>query len=317
MTNNLVLFDEIYLSTKSIMERNGYDVTSLKLIDYGIQFQINKALWKGIVRIYANKKGHIKYDFSQIKEANIKVHLEQIMVNQQSSKNILKELGEKTENSNLIIPIIGTDESGKGDYFGPLVTAGVYINLMTKPLLEKLGTRDSKKLSDNQIFHIAQGIRKICANQYAIIEISPETYNDLYNKFKTEGKNLNVLLAWAHAKAIEEVLTKVDCENALSDKFADERFIINKLQEKGKKIILRQEHKAENNIAVAAASILARERFLKKLDKLSNYLDIELPKGASLQVIEQAKKVVDKYGKESLRRIAKLHFKTTKSILEA
>jgi len=317
MANNKELLDEIFKSSRINLEKDGYLVTDLKVIDYGIQFHLSKNLWKGALRIYANKKGQIKYDFSQIKEESLRNHIQSIISDNEASKNASMDIKSDYYTNVPFVPIIGTDESGKGDYFGPLVSAGVYVDLTTKLLLEKLGVRDSKKLNDNQIRDIAQNIKKVCANQFAVIEISPETYNNLYNQFKSEGKNLNVLLAWAHAKAIEEVLTKVDCENALSDKFANEKFIISKLQEKGKRIVLRQEHKAEANIAVAAASILARERFLEKLKKLSTELGIDLPKGASTHVIEQAKKIVEKYGEESLRKIAKLHFKTTESVLKS
>ena len=313
---------EILASTftliKPKLEQNGYVVSDFKYIDYGFQFSIVRSLWKGVLRVYANKKQQIKYDLSQLKEEAIKNQIESIL-NENTSTEESNEVNKENNNETTsisFVPIIGTDESGKGDYFGPLVSAGVYVDLTTKPLLERIGVCDSKKLNDTQIKEIAQNIKKICVNQFSVIEISPETYNNLYNQFKSEGKNLNVLLAWAHAKAIEEVLTKVECENALSDKFADEKFIISKLQEKGKRINLRQEHKAEANIAVAAASILARERFLTKLKKLSMELGIELPKGASPHVIEQAKKVVEKSGEETLKKIAKLHFKTTDSVIK-
>lgn len=316
MAENKELLENIYTMSKSRLEHYGYTISEFKHIDYGIQFAISKNLWKGTLRVYANKKQQIKYDLSQIKEESnrneIQSILEQSESTEISSDSVIDEISIRTP----FVPIIGTDESGKGDYFGPLVSAGVYVDLTTKPLLEKIGVRDSKKLSDTQIRDMAANIRRICMNQFAVIEISPETYNSLYTQFKSEGKNLNVLLAWAHAKAIEEVLTKVDCENALSDKFSDEKFIISKLQEKGKKIVLRQEHKAEANIAVAAASILARERFLEKLKKLSTDVGIELPKGASPHVIEQARKVVEKSGEEALKKIAKLHFKTTDSVIK-
>lgn len=316
--DNKGLLDNTFTLIKPRLEQNGYSVSDFKYIDYGFQFSIVKGLWKGVLRVYANKKQQIKYDLSQFKEESIKNQIGSILIENTftiENNNVYND--NNTEISNIsFVPIIGTDESGKGDYFGPLVSAGVYVDLNTKPLLEKIGVRDSKKLNDNQIIYIAKGIKKVCANQFSVIEISPETYNNLYNQFKSEGKNLNVLLAWAHAKAIEEVLTKVECENALSDKFADEKFIISKLQEKGKRISLRQEHKAEANIAVAAASILARERFLEKLKKLSVDLGIELPKGASPLVIEQAKKVVKKFGEETLKKIAKLHFKTTDSVIK-
>ena len=316
--DNKELLDSTFTSIRPRLEQNGYLVSDFKYIDYGFQFSIVKSLWKGVLRVYANKKQQIKYDLSQLKEESIKNQIESIISwNSTTEENNGLQKDSDTETSSIsFVPIIGTDESGKGDYFGPLVSAGVYVDLNTKPLLEKLGVRDSKKLNDNQIRAIAQSIKKVCANQFSVIEISPETYNNLYNQFKSEGKNLNVLLAWAHAKAIEEVLSKVECKNVLSDKFADEKFIISKLQEKGKRITLRQEHKAETNIAVAAASILARERFLEKLKKLSMALGIELPKGASPHVIEQAKKVVEKSGEDALRKIAKIHFKTTDLVIK-
>ena len=213
-------------------------------------------------------------------------------------------------------PIIGTDESGKGDYFGPLVCAGVYVDESTAKVLVSCGVKDSKNLSDKRNLEIAQKIAETCKGHYAIVEISPEKYNELYNQFKKESKNLNTLLAWGHARAIEDVLSKVDCEIAIADQFADERFIIGKLQERGKKIELIQMHKAEQNIAVAAASILARARFLDKLSKLSNEYGFNLPKGASPKVIMCAKKFVKTHGKESLQKVAKMHFKTTNEVFK-
>ncbi|MEW6006500.1 MAG: ribonuclease HIII, partial [Stygiobacter sp.] len=154
-----------------------------------------------------------------------------------------------------------------------------------------------------------------CKNQFAVVEISPEKYNQLYDTFTLEGKKLNTLLAWAHAKSLEEVLSRVQCSKAISDQFADERFILGKLQERGKKIELVQQHKAEIHTAVAAASILARARFLEKLTKLSEEVGFPLLKGASLEVVEQAKKIVESKGEDILKRIAKIHFKTTKSVI--
>jgi ribonuclease HIII len=122
-------------------------------------------------------------------------------------------------------------------------------------------------------------------------------------------------LAWGHARAIEDILGKNNCEYALADQFADERFIISKLQEAGRKITLIQRSKAEQNIAVAAASILARDRFLNYLEKISSEYHINFAKGASEKVIQIARTFVTKYGKSELRKVAKLHFKTTKFVL--
>lgn len=309
--------NDIVVTSKIELEKGEYVVSDIKEINYGVQLYLVKNGLKSIIRIFTNNKGNIRYDYSPINDLSIKLEIANILEGAQvvneikvnSSSDI--EIQAKEE----FFPLIGTDESGKGDYFGPLVVAGVFVNFQTKPLLEQIGIKDSKKISDKNIYVLANKIKVICKNQFTVIEISPETYNNLYDTFKKEGKNLNTLLAWGHAKAIEEVLTKVDCDNALSDKFADEKFILSKLQEKGKKITLRQEHKAESNIAVAAASVLARARFLEKLNKLSTEYNIHLSKGVSKDVIEQARIIFNNGGEENLRKIAKMHFKTTESVI--
>ncbi|TES52134.1 ribonuclease HIII [Halalkalibacterium halodurans] len=159
--------------------------------------------------------------------------------------------------------IIGTDESGKGDYFGPLVVAGVFVNSETYRKLKNMGVMDSKKLGDDQIKFLAGEIKKICP--YSLVVIGNEKYNELYERIE----NLNKLLAWGHARTIENILQTVSCNFALSDKFGDEKFIKKALLEKGKEITLFQRTKAESNIAVAAASILARDEFVNRLHRLS------------------------------------------------
>lgn len=210
---------------------------------------------------------------------------------------------------------IGTDESGKGDYFGPLVSAGVCVDRKLERELRSLGVKDSKKLSDRTTRELAKKIRAMCNGRYAEVPIPPQTYNILYNQFKKEGKTLNTLLAWGHARAIENILGKINCEYALADQFADERFIISKLQEAGRKINLIQRAKAEEDMAVAAASILARDRFLFYLDRMGQEYHIQFPKGASTEVIKVAKEFVARNGKDHLGKVAKLHFCTTKEVL--
>jgi len=146
--------------------------------------------------------------------------------------------------------------------------------------------------------------------------MSPERYNELYDQFKEEGKNLNHLLAWGHARAIESLLEKNPCFYAVADQFGNERFILSKLMEKGKKLKLIQTHKAERYTAVAAASILARDRFLFRLEKLSQEYGIVLPKGASDRVIQPALDIIKKRGVNELRKVVKLHHKTTQKILQ-
>lgn len=280
---------ETYQHIKTLLEPEGFNVTACNDISYGIQFTISIGNWSGVIRIYQNKKGVIRNDYSQLKNGEYASKAITVIEQSQLSTKETKDI----ENS---FPIIGTDESGKGDYFGPLVSAAVYVDKHIAKLLEFEGVRDSKKLSDKRNEELAEKIITICKAQYSIIEISPEKYNDLYDQFVREKKNLNTLLAWGHAKAIEELLTQVECNKAIADQFADERFILSKLQEKGKKLNLIQMHKAEENIAVAAASILARARFLQKLSKLSSEYGVELPKGASINVINTAKRVIVSHG---------------------
>src|SRR5207253_4219459 len=131
---------------------------------------------------------------------------------------------------------IGMDESGKGDYFGPLVIAAVHVTPRAAADLEALNVRDSKKISDGMIKKLAVDIRVLC--RHSIVAIGPERYNELYKKIR----NLNRLLAWGHAKVLENLLEQLpNCELAIADQCGDERLILNALQEKGRKIRLVQQ----------------------------------------------------------------------------
>ena len=205
---------------------------------------------------------------------------------------------------------VGTDESGKGDYFGPLVVAGFFLPDGQEGVLQELGVRDSKKISDSRVLEIARAIRK--AYPCSVVVIGPERYNSLYNSLR----NLNRLLAWGHARAIENILEQVNCAVALTDQFGDEKFVRQALMKKGKQVELIQRTRAEEDLAVAAASILARAQFLTRLKVLSEEYGLELPKGASPLVEEAGVRLVKKYGPEVLNRVDKIHFKTTERILK-
>lgn len=304
-----------YDKIKSTLQMENINVSDYQLIDYGLQFTINILDWSKKIRIYQNKKGITKIDYSQLGNGTNALRIQNLVESKLMSSDS-KIINELELDLDFGFPIIGTDESGKGDYFGPLVSAGVYVDELTAKELVACGVRDSKNLSDKKNLELARKIANICLGRFVIIEIAPERYNQLYEQFKSEKKTLNTLLAWGHAKAIEELLSKVDCDVAIADQFANEKVIIGKLQEKGKNIKLIQMHKAEQHIAVAAASIIARARFLEKISKLSNEYKIDLPKGASQKVIETAKKFVEIHGIESLRKVAKLHFKTTNAIIK-
>lgn len=207
---------------------------------------------------------------------------------------------------------IGTDESGKGDYFGPLVVAGVFVNDQIEEKLVAIGVQDSKNNSDSKNQELAKQIKAILTpEQYSIVFISPEKYNELYSKIK----NLNGLLAWGHARTIENILQNIECNNVIADQFGDEAFIKKALLEKGKNTTLLQTSKAERDIAVATASILARDMYLHQISILQRTAGISLPKGASPAVEAAAKQIVKKHGREALFKFVKYHFKTTEKVL--
>lgn len=202
---------------------------------------------------------------------------------------------------------IGVDESGKGDFFGPLVVAACYVG--PEHLAELDGVKDSKKLTDIQALKLAQTIKATCP--HSIIAIGPEKYNELYLKFR----NLNKLLAWGHARAIENVLEVVDAKRVISDQFAAGGSVVKAaLFEKGKGVEFVSRVRAEADLAVAAASILARAEFLNKLKRLGQDFGMELPKGAT-NVIGPGKKLVAMHGPEALPKVAKMHFRTSDQVL--
>jgi len=205
---------------------------------------------------------------------------------------------------------IGTDESGKGDYFGPLVIAGFFLPDGQADVLRELGVKDSKRTSDNRCREIADVLK--AGYKHSVIAIGPEKYNELYDKLR----NLNRLLAWGHARVIENILEVVDCVLAVTDQFGDKAWVLNALMKKGRTIELVQNPRAEEDMAVAAASILARAEFLKRLRFLSKDFGLDLPKGASAMVEDAAVKLVERDGPEALGKAAKLHFKTTARVLE-
>jgi len=211
-------------------------------------------------------------------------------------------------------PHMGIDESGKGDFFGPLVIAGVYVNKEVVHQLIGAGVTDSKKIgSDNKIRKLADEIRatKKLGLRFEVIRINPSRYNELYEQFK----NLNKLLAWGHARVIENILEQVpDCPRALSDQFANKRVLESSLLEQGQQIKLVQKTKAESDPAVAAASILARESFINWLRDASEELGCELGKGVSAKVKKAATQIKKREGSEALSRIAKMHFKTAQEV---
>src|SRR5438309_4860499 len=219
---------------------------------------------------------------------------------------------EEVHSPEMFEPHLGVDESGKGDFFGPLVIAGVYVDRGIARKLLDAGVVDSKRIgSDTRIRALADTIQKSSLGLVETVLIGPAKYNELYEKFG----NLNKLLGWGHARVIENLVAKKPaCPRSLSDQFADARVISASLLKHGRKIAIEQRPRAESDIAVAAASVVAREAFINWLERKSKELGLRLERGASPSVKEAARKLVEMNGPGALREVAKVHFRTAHEI---
>ena len=210
-------------------------------------------------------------------------------------------------------PHIGVDESGKGDFFGPLVIAAVYTDEPLARQFQAMGVKDSKAITtDKKALGMARDIREKLGKRFALVTIGSRAYNRLYGSMR----NVNAMLAWGHARAIENLLDVVpDCPRAVADQFGPKRQVERALMNKGRSIALEQRPRAESDPAVAAASILARAGFLHALQALEKTYGVPIPKGASAKVVETAESLVRQRGPEVLLDLAKCHFRTADKVL--
>ena len=207
---------------------------------------------------------------------------------------------------------IGSDEVGTGDYFGPIIVTATHVSRKDISFLEELGVKDSKKINDEKILKIAPSIIKRIP--YVTVMLSNKEYNEKYN----ENTNMNKIKALLHNKALYQLLNKDNYyyDMIVMDQFAKKYVYFNYLKEVSnvvRNIVFTT--KAEDKcLSVACASIISRYLFLKEMDKISNDLKIEIPKGASTKVDIVGKEIITKYGEDRLKYIAKLNFKNTDRI---
>ncbi|MCX7875443.1 MAG: ribonuclease HIII [Melioribacteraceae bacterium] len=264
-----------------------------KQFNYEIELSLNKNSVK--IQVYFGKKG-----VKTVIQGNDETKEYKIISNLISHTPQLNFSTDEIEEPD---EYIGSDEAGKGDFFGPLVISAVYVNKEMKEELSNIGVKDSKKLSDEQIDKIAVEIKKICKNKFSIINLIPCEYNKLYEKYK----NLNRLLSYAHSKAIEDLLVKTNCKYVITDKFSKKKL---EIEEHKNHIDINfiKETKAEKYIGVAAASILARNEFNNWFEQMEKK-NLNLPKGSSIITEQKAIEIV-KNNSTKLNEICKLHFKT-------
>ena len=288
--------------TAQILTKLGYSVTSPDKKLYNYEIIVNSKNEKIKFQVYFGNKG-IKKILQGNHELKIYKELDELLF----GKNLFEN---NSKDEETFKEYVGTDESGKGDYFGPLVIAAVYINDKTKNELENIGVKDSKLISDNIIKILESKIKKIIGNNFEIIQINPEKYNQLYESFR----NLNKIMAWAHSKAIENILSKLKCSNVISDKFGNEKLIKDELKKKNIEVNLYQTTKGERFTAVAAASILARAKVVDWFNIKSREVGFDLSKGGGESVSLAAKRVRHQFDDKYLMKLIKFHFKNSKNI---
>jgi len=278
-------------------------VSDEKVINYGVQLKFRKGNDEIPINIYYSSKKGISTVIGG------------------SPKNPLKSLLYQILNKEIEPPAkfhkwkiwAGTDESGKGDFFGPLVVCGFIATENILQKLKELGAKDSKLLKDAEAIRIAKILYKEFPQNIEIIVLNPSKYNELYEKFKQQNKKLNELLSWMHARVILNLKEKHNFEGAIIDKFASDKTLLSSLKDL-KKVNLSSKIKAEEDLAVASASIIARYHFLQRLDDFSQKFGIKFPKGAAQKVIQTGKEFSKKFGKDRLKEVAKIHFKTFQEI---
>jgi ribonuclease HIII len=290
------------------LQSAGYFMTDFRRLSGGIQLDISKddALYK--INLYAGKDGRINVVPSGKKSKELSA-IARLLAQDFDVKQSLPETERELKKW------LGTDEAGKGDYFGPLVVGGFLADWEVAGELESMGIRESKGLTKRRVLGLARLLWGKYKKRCAVVELRPERYNQLYEDFRGGGGKLNRLLGWAHARVIQDIHSTSSVNAVVIDRFGKPEDITRYLK-KLPRVELMFRARAESNPAVAAASILAKARFFERLDKLSEEVDLELPPGAGAQVVTAARGVVEKHGPAALRKVAKLHFKTTEQVMQ-
>jgi ribonuclease HIII len=280
---------------------HGLSSSEPRPIEHGLQFRVGD---KGVVRLYARKDGSVTVDASQLHDPAVRLRLQGLAAD---------AAGEAAEPVLRLWPQIGADESGKGDYFGPLVATAVRVDAFEAAGLAARCVRDSKSVPDDEVARLAAMIEEECAT--AIEVLMPASYNKRYAALEARGRNLNDLLAELHAAAIGRLVADGPIGVVIVDQFSAAARIDATLTACCPGVPVVTECGAEGRVAVAAASCVARSRFLTGLAELSDEVGIRLPKGGSSPaLVRAAQAVVDRHGVAALERVAKVHFRTTARI---
>lgn len=279
-------------------------VSGEKDINYGHQFTIIKGSDKAVLTVYNGKKGRRLVWGGA--DSPLQRQLIELVEGKAGSFLEADAAGAMPQFNGIWA---GSDESGKGDFFGPLVVAAVVVDNTTAAKLRAAGVKDCKLLSDKKILEL-EDVIKASVIDSSVLELKPRAYNLRYSQVTANGENLNQLLSYGHIAALTQVLERqANCSGALIDQFTKSNVIINTLKSRFPTMTFRQQPKAESDLAVAAASVLARARFLRTMDELALLAgEDELPKGGGDGATACAQKIAARLGRQALGDFVKLHF---------
>jgi ribonuclease HIII len=272
-------------------------------IPYGLKLVFGEGKHRSVVSLYYSKKKGLSVVAGKGKG----------QMGAEDIARLLRGEPELPANEAKLERWIGTDEAGKGDYFGPLVTAGVLLDRATCEEVVALGATDSKQLDDARLLAIAGRLRGLLGPNAAVVAVNPVRYNQLYADLRRRGRKLNDLVAWTHGRAVADLQERdLAFDAVVVDRFASTA-LIRRHMPGGVKVLARP--KAEDNPAVAAASILARARYLDRLASLTEEFGVTMRPGAGDPVIRAGRELVDRHGAGVLEKVGKHHFRTTETIL--
>ena len=290
------------------------DITKEKDINYGHQFVVELCQAKLTLNIYNGKKG-LSYVFSgdSALEGKVRELLGECKQSSRSEGDFASYDVRVDDAAGVsVLPRgkwAGSDESGKGDFFGPLVVSAVVVDDSTAAKLAAAGVKDCKLLTDKKILQLEDVIKSTVVD-FSVLELKPKVYNLRYKQVLAQGGKLNQLLGYGHVAALSQVLERhEDCHAALIDQFTTSLVNVRELTRRFPNCVVKQQPKAEVNLAVAAASVLARARFLRTMAELAEAAgEATLPKGGGAQATACARRLADRLGKAELVNFVKLHF---------
>lgn len=289
-----------------LLNKNGLTIANEREIAYGTQIELVREQDSILLNIYHSVKKGISVVINAKSNNPLKPVLERCITPVMSIDSVPQHNWQHW---------VGSDECGKGDFFGPLIVCGFYLDKKDLNTIKKIGVYDSKKLKQEQIIAIAKELYKQFNNNIECLILKPTKYNELYANFAGQHKNLNDLMAWAHSKVLDNLINKhQQIEGVFIDQFSPSKKASMMLKKLHPQMQIIERPDGEQDYAVAAASIIARYQLLQSFELMSRFYKMKFKMGAGAGVKTTAQSFIKLYGKDRLGEVIKLHFKTTNEL---